>query len=128
MNFRRRRPVLNILIDTGLDLLTSLRDRVPDVRDTYDTASDRVSRAAGALRGEAESHILGTVTTLAVGVGIGVGIGLLIAPTTGEQTRADLAEIASNVGDKFREATQRKSVKSEGANETTPRSNDQEVG
>ena len=29
---------------------------------------------------------------LAIGVGIGVGIGLLIAPASGEQTRADIAD------------------------------------
>lgn len=129
MSFKKREGILNVLIDTGLDLLDSMRERIPDdgeklrdtVRDTYDTASHRVSRAAGALRGEEDSHILGTVATLAIGVGIGVGIGLLIAPTSGEKTRADLADVASNLGNKFREATAKKSVRRETGNETEPK-------
>ncbi len=119
MRLRRRKPFLNVLLDSGVDLLTSMRDRMPDVGDlrdtvtnTYDTATDRVGRAAGALRGEEESHVFRTVATLVIGVGIGVGIGLLIAPTTGEDTRADIAEMASDLRDKFRpEATGRKAAK-----------------
>ena len=57
----------------------------------------------------------------AIGVGIGVGIGLLIAPTSGEETRADLADMASSLGNKFREATGKKSVKSETENNTEPK-------
>jgi hypothetical protein len=120
MRFRRRKrkPFLNVLLDSGVDLLTSMRERMPDVgnlRDTvtntYETASDRVGRAAGALRGEEESLVFRTVATLLIGVGIGVGIGLLIAPATGEETRADLAEVASDVRDKFRpEATGKKAA------------------
>jgi hypothetical protein len=91
MRLRKPKPLYGVLLDTGLDLLNSLRDHLPDnldevkgrVRDPYDTASYRVSRAANALRGEEESHIFGTVVTLLFGVGIGVGIGLLIAPTSG---------------------------------------------
>ena len=44
------------------------------VRDTYDTASHRLSRATNALRGEEDSQILGKAVALAIGVGIGVGI------------------------------------------------------
>jgi hypothetical protein len=119
MVFRRRKSFLSVLIDSGLGVLASMRDRVPDdvgdlsagVKDTYETASDRVSRAAGALRGEEDSHILGTITTLVIGVGIGVGIGLLIAPNTGEETRADLAEMAAGWKDKYSEATEKKASK-----------------
>jgi YtxH-like protein len=119
MRFRRRKPFLNVLLDSGVDLLTSMRERMPDVGDlrdtvtnTYDAASDRVGRAAGALRGEEEFHVFRTIATLVIGVGIGVGIGLLIAPTTGEETRADLAEVASDLIDKLRpEATSTKTAK-----------------
>jgi hypothetical protein len=70
------------MVGTGLHLLDSLRERLPDnvddikdrLRDTYDTASDRVSRATNALRGEEDSQILGKVGALLIGVGIGVGI------------------------------------------------------
>jgi hypothetical protein len=116
MRFRRREPISSVLIDTGLNLLDSLRDRLPDnvddikdrVRDTYGVASGRVSRATDALRGEEDSQILGKAVALAIGVGIGVGIGLLIAPGSGEETRADIADKVSDFGDKVREATGKK--------------------
>ena len=107
----RKRPLFSVLMDTGLNLLDSLRDRLPDdaddikdrVRDTYSTASGRVSRATAALRGEEDSQILGKAVALAIGVGIGVGIGLLLAPASGEETRADIADKVSDFGDKVRE-------------------------
>jgi hypothetical protein len=113
MRFRKREPLLGVLLSTGLHLIDSLRERLPDdvddikdrVRDTYDTASDRVSRATNALRGEEDSHMLGKVGALLIGVGVGVGVGLLIAPARGEETRADIAEKVSEFGDKVRERT-----------------------
>jgi len=113
---RRREPLFSVLLDTGLHLIDSLRERLPDnvddikdrVRDTYDTASDRVSRATDALREEEDSHIFGTIGVLLIGVGIGVGVGLLIAPATGEETRADIADKVSDFGDKVRERTGKK--------------------
>ena len=100
MKFKKKELFLGILLGTGFNLLNSLRDRLPynandiktKVRDSYGTAYDRVSRAREALRGEKDSHILGKVGALLLGVGVGVGVGLLIAPATGEETRADLAD------------------------------------
>jgi len=48
MRFKKREPFFSVLLDTGLNVLDSLRERLPDnadgikdrVRDTYDTASD----------------------------------------------------------------------------------------
>jgi hypothetical protein len=85
---------LSVLLGAGLHLLGSLRERLPDdvddlkerVRDTYDTASQRVGRATGALRGEEDAQLLGKGIALLIGVGIGVGIGVLIAPASGEET------------------------------------------
>src|SRR5450759_3852988 len=113
MRFKKREPLFNVLLGTGLHLLDSLRERLPDnvegmkrrVRDTYDTASHRVSRATDALRGEEDSHILGKVGALLIGVGIGVGIGVLIAPTSSEETRADITDKVSDFGDKVRQRT-----------------------
>ena len=115
MRLRRREPLLNVLLSTGLHLIDSLRERLPDnvddikdrARDTYDTASYRVSRATDALRGNEESHMAGKVGALLIGVGIGVGVGLLIAPTTGEETRADIANKVTDFGE-VREATGKK--------------------
>jgi hypothetical protein len=99
------------LLGTGLYLFDNLRERLPDnmdsvkstVRDTYDTASERVSRATDALRAEEDSHILGKVGALMIGVGVGVGVCLLIAPARGEETRADIADKVSEFGDKVRD-------------------------
>jgi hypothetical protein len=111
MRFKKSEPLFSVLLDTGLRLLDSLRDRLPDnmddikgkVRDTYSTASTRVSRATDALRGEEESHMFGKSVALAIGVGIGIGIGVLIAPASGEETRADIADKVSDFGDKVHE-------------------------
>ena len=114
---------MSVLLDTGLHLLDSLRARLPGnvddlkdrVRDTYDTASDRASRANDALRGEEDSHILGKVGALPIGVGIGVGIGVLIAPSSGEETRADITDKVSDFGDKVRQRTGKKPQDATGA-------------
>jgi len=117
MRFKKREPLFNVLLDTGLYLLDSFRERLPDnvddikgrVRETYDAASERVSRATDALRGEEDSQILGKVGALLIGVGIGVGIGVLIAPASGEETRSEINDKISDFGDKVRERTGKKS-------------------
>ena len=116
MRFKKRELLLSVLVGTGLHLLNSLRERLPDnmddikgrVRETYDTASERVVGATDALRGKEDSQILGKVGALLVGVGIGVGIGVLIAPASGEKTRADISDKVSDVSDKVRERAGKK--------------------
>ena len=116
MKFKKKELLFGVLLGTGLHLLDSLRERLPDnlddiktrVRDTYGTASDRVSRASDVLRGEKDSHILGKVGVLLLGVGVGVGIGVLIAPASGEETRTGITDKVSDFGDKVRERTARK--------------------
>jgi YtxH-like protein len=104
MKFKKQQVLLNVLLGTGLYLLESMRERLPDnvddikgrIRDTYETASDRLGRATNALRGKEDSQIFGKVGALLIGVGIGVGAGLLIAPASGEETRADIADKVSD--------------------------------
>ena len=116
MRFKKRELLLSVLVGTGLHLLNSLRERLPDnmddikgrVRETYDTASERVVRATDALRGKEDSQILGKIGALLIGVGIGVGIGVLIAPASGEETRADISDKVSDVSDKVRERAGKK--------------------
>jgi hypothetical protein len=116
MRFRKREPLLSVLFGTGLHLLDSLRERLPDdvddlkdkVRDTYDTTSHRVSRATKALRGEEDSQLLGKGIALLIGVGIGVGIGVLIAPASGEETLEEITDRVSEFGDKVRKRTGKK--------------------
>ena len=122
MKFKKQESLLNVLLGPGLYLLDSLRERLPNnvddikdtVRDTYGTASDRVSRATDVLRGEEDSQIFGKIGALLIGVGIGVGIGMLIAPASGEETRADLADKVSDFGDKVR----KRAEKAQGASAT----------
>jgi hypothetical protein len=74
MRFKKKELLLSLMVGTGLHLLNYLRERLPDnaddikdrLRDTYDTASDRVSRATNALRGEEDSQILGKVGALLI--------------------------------------------------------------
>jgi YtxH-like protein len=111
MRFKKREPLFGVLLDTGINLLDFLRERLPDnvddikdrVRDTYDTVSHRVSRATDALRDKEDSQILGKVGALLIGVGIGVGVGLLIAPASGEETRAEITDKVSDFSERVRE-------------------------
>jgi hypothetical protein len=110
MKFKKR-EVLGVLLSTGLYLLDNLRERLPDkvenikgkVRETYESASDRLGRATDALRGKEDSQILGNIGALLLGVGVGVGVGLLIAPARGDVTRADIAKKVSDFGEKVRD-------------------------
>jgi gas vesicle protein len=125
MRFKKRESLLSALLGTGLYLLENLRERVPDnvddmkdrAKETYETASERLGHAAAALRGKEDSQIFGKVGALLIGVGIGVGVGLLIAPASGEETRADIADKVSDFGEKVRERTIRKNP--QGATGTT---------
>jgi hypothetical protein len=122
MKFKKNELLLGVLLGTGLNLLNSLREHLPDnvddikdrVRDTYATASNRVSRATNALRGEEDSHVLGKVGALLIGIGVGVGVGLLVAPARGDETRADIAEKVSDFGDKVREHVGKKPQRATG--------------
>jgi hypothetical protein len=104
----KKRAVLGVLLSTGLYLLDNLRERMPDniddikgkARETYETASDRLGRATDVLRGKEDSQMLGKVRALLIGVGIRVGVGLLIAPASGEETRADIVDEVSASGEK----------------------------
>src|SRR5216117_2144753 len=85
MKLRKEKILTDVLLGAGLYLLDSMRDRLSDTvhevrsraRDTYDTASDRVSRASDVLTGEDHSGI-GTAAALLIGIGIGVGVGMLL--------------------------------------------------
>ena len=113
MRFKKRESLLSALFGTGLYLLENLRERLPDnmddikgrARETFETASDRLGHAADALRGKEDSQIVGKVSALLIGVGIGVGVGLLIAPASGDETRADIADKVSDFGERVRERT-----------------------
>ena len=125
MRFKKRESILSALLGTGLYLLENLRERLPDnlddvkgrARETYETASGRLGRAADTLRGKEDSQIFGKVSALLIGVGIGVGVGLLIAPASGDETRADVADKVSDFDERVRERTIRK--KPQGATGTT---------
>ena len=114
MKFKKRESLLGVLLSTGLYLLDNLGERVPDnmddikgrARETYETASDRLGRATDALRGKEDSQMFGKVGALLIGVGIGVGIGVLIAPSSSDETRADITDKVSD--DKVRQRTGKK--------------------
>ena len=107
MKSRKESVLLNLMLGAGVYLLNSLRDRtagtIDELRskaqDTYETATDRVSRATDVIRGE-HSHFLHSATAAIVGLGIGVGIGLLLAPASGEETRSNIAEKVRGIRDR----------------------------
>jgi len=76
-----------------------LRDKA---RDSYEMASDRVSRAADVIRGEDHS-VLSQAFAFVAGVGIGVGVGILLAPASGEETRGNLADKVHDFGNQVRD-------------------------
>jgi hypothetical protein len=111
MRLRKDRILLDVLVGTGLALLDAVRDRVAEsasaftdragnaAQDIYETASGRARRAADAIRGE-DHRGVNTALAVLLGLGIGVGVGLLLAPTSGEETRSG---IARKVRDRFSE-------------------------
>ena len=107
MKSRKERVLLNLMLGTGIYLLDSLRNRmagtVDELRskaqDTYETTTDRVSRAADVIRGK-DSHFLRTGTAALFGLGVGVGLGLLLAPASGEETRSNIADKVRDIRDR----------------------------
>ena len=112
MKMRTKKNLLNLLLGAGVLLLDPLRDRLTDsigdwkdraedlrgkARDSYEMASDRVSRASDLIRGEDHSIVSQTLAFVA-GVGIGVGV-----PASGEETRNTLADKVHDFGSQVRE-------------------------
>jgi gas vesicle protein len=100
MRRRKQNILLNLLLGTGAYLLYSKRHQLGDIedlrdraRESYETASRRISRASDVLRGQ-DHHTLGTATALLMGAGAGVGLGMLFAPASGQKIRADISERA----------------------------------
>jgi gas vesicle protein len=100
MRRRKQNTLVNLLLGTGAYLLYSMRHQLGDIedlrdraKDSYETASRRIGRASDALRGQ-DHYALSTATALLMGVGAGVGMGMLVAPASGEKTRADISERA----------------------------------
>jgi gas vesicle protein len=89
---------------SGRETRSDISDRA---RESYETASRRIGRASDALRGR-DHHALSTTTALLMGVGAGVGIGMLVAPASGEKTRADISEKVKDVRENVRERSSRK--------------------
>jgi hypothetical protein len=122
MKTKNQSALLKALLGAGLYLLDPVRDRMANHIDDWsdkasgslDEASERVSRAGRAIRGE-DGNGLGTVGALLIGVGIGVGVGLLFAPASGEETRGNLADKVQDLGDRVRS---RVSSENEGATGT----------
>ena len=120
MKNRNQNALLKALLGAGLYLLDPVRDRLSDqfddlsgkAKNGIDTATERMSRAGRAIRGEDSS---GWGTAGALFIGIGVGVGLLFAPASGEETRSNLADRVQDLGDRVRS---RVSSEDEGATGT----------
>jgi chaperonin cofactor prefoldin len=102
---------LKLLMGTGMLLVdtdrrervsSTLRDRMEDLRETasdrYDEAMNRVERLADVVRGR--RSYAAPVGGFLLGLGVGVGLGVLFAPASGEETRENLRDQASNLKDR----------------------------
>lgn len=113
MRLRRENLLWNMMLGTGVYLLDSLRERLSSgiddlsdrARDTYSEASRRVNRASDVIRGEDHSA-LSTAGALLLGVGVGVGLGMLLAPSSGEETRNTISSKVHEFGDRMRDKFQ----------------------
>ena len=112
------KKALKVALGTGLLLLDQpdqakkhIRDRVSDqlddlqarAQDTYQTAADRLGKAADALRGRDSQRATWKVVRFLTGLGIGIGVALLVAPANGNETRASLAKKTREFGDNVRQ-------------------------
>src|ERR1017187_6054882 len=97
---------LKLLLGTGLYLLEQsdqstrkIRDRAAEnlndlrdlAQDKYETATDRVSKASRAIRGD-DGQFVSNALSMAAGVGIGLAVGIIFAPASGEQTRSAIVD------------------------------------
>ena len=96
--------LLRVLVGIGLALTEPrqrrriykrVSDRLEDLADHasrgYETAADRVEDLYHAARGEDHS-VLASAASFLIGVGVGAGAGLLLAPASGKETRANIAD------------------------------------
>jgi ElaB/YqjD/DUF883 family membrane-anchored ribosome-binding protein len=108
---------LKLLLGTGLYLLEQsdqstrkIRDRAAEnlndlrdlAQDKYETATDRVSKASRALRGD-DGQFVSNALSMAAGVGVGLAIGLIFAPASGEETRSALVDKVQTFGDRVKQ-------------------------
>jgi len=112
MKLRKEKVLWNVLLGTSVYLLDSLRGRLNEgiddlrdrARDTYDEASRRAGRAVEVVRGKDHSGI-NSAAALLLGVGVGLGVGMLLAPSSGRDTRTQISnrvhEFGGRVRDKF---------------------------
>jgi len=108
------------LLVTDAKLLSLLNKRIHEhaadmgdvIRGNYDQMSERLSAPRMHFRGHADWY--GRITSLLAGVGIGISVGLLIAPSSGEETRANLRarvnDVKNSVGDVANRATRGRST------------------
>jgi YtxH-like protein len=97
------------LLVTDAKLLAALNKRMHEhaadmgdmIRGDYNQMSERLSAPRIQFRGNTDWFA--RVTGLLAGIGIGIGVGMLIAPSSGQETRANLRarvnDVKNSVGD-----------------------------
>jgi gas vesicle protein len=85
-----------------LDQTTEQLDRVADrTSEITDQAQRVVDSAASAIQPR-EDHVLRNIVSFAAGVGIGVGAAVLLAPTSGEETRSSISDKVKEIGNRVK--------------------------
>jgi hypothetical protein len=92
--------------DTADDFSHTVADKYDDLTDSvagkYEGAVDRLEAAADALRGG--GYWPSRVTGFLLGIGVGAGLGILLAPTSGSETREAVRGKAADLTDKIRQS------------------------
>lgn len=101
-----------------LDNMSDIRDRVSDRAERFsDRMSDIADRGREMIYGE--SHTGRNILLFLAGVGVGIGAGMLMAPSSGEELRNNVADRVQDIGDRVRDRfstteTSRRSTGTEG--------------
>jgi YtxH-like protein len=104
--------LLKSLLQAGLYLVDQPESATRDLRDRVQSgissASDRIGDVGNRLSDMRDritgddDHTLRNVLTFAAGIGVGVGVALLMAPSSGEETRRNVADKFNDVTDRVR--------------------------
>lgn len=101
----RWNAILRSLLKTAvyiMDQTSEQADRASErAADLAAQAKSAISDAKSAIYPE-EDNTLRNVLSFAVGVGVGVGAGILLAPSSGEETRNSISDRVHDIGDKVR--------------------------
>jgi len=96
--------LLRSLLKAGVYFLEQSDRNTADMADRVKGRVQNLSRrrARHAIYGQ-EDHTIRNAISFAAGIGLGIGVGMLLAPSSGEETRSSILGKLHDFGDKVRE-------------------------